>query len=43
VLAAALAEGKLHIHIGTSYPLARAAEALAEALKGSSAAIVLEP
>jgi NADPH:quinone reductase-like Zn-dependent oxidoreductase len=43
-LAASLAEEKLHIDIAASYPLARAAEALAHALKGAGgAAIVLEP
>ena len=43
MLAASLAEGKLHIDIRASYPLTRAAEALAQAIKGSSGAIVLEP
>src|SRR5437660_6732414 len=41
-LAASLAEGKLHIDIRASYPLTRAAEALARASKGSGA-VVLEP
>ena len=43
LLAASLAEGKLHIDIGATYPLTRAAEALAQATKGSGSAIVLEP
>jgi NADPH:quinone reductase-like Zn-dependent oxidoreductase len=43
LLAASLAEGKLHIDVRASYPLTRAAEALAQALEGSSGAIVLEP
>jgi NADPH:quinone reductase-like Zn-dependent oxidoreductase len=43
LLAASLAEGKLHIDIRASYPLTRAAEALAEATKGSGGAVVLEP
>jgi NADPH:quinone reductase-like Zn-dependent oxidoreductase len=42
LLAASLAEGKLHIDIGASYPLKGAAEALAQAIKGSGSAIVLE-
>ena len=42
-LAASLAEGRLHIDIGATYPLTRAAEALAQAIKGSGSAIVLEP
>ena len=42
-LAASLAEGKLHIDIRATYPLTRAAEALAQATKGSGSAIVLEP
>jgi NADPH:quinone reductase-like Zn-dependent oxidoreductase len=42
--AASLAENKLHVEIAASYPLARAAEALAHALKGAGgAAVVLEP
>jgi NADPH2:quinone reductase len=43
LLAASLAEGNLHIDIGATYPLTRAAEALAQASKGSGNAIVLEP
>ena len=43
LLAASLAEGKLHIDIRATYPLTRAAEALAQAIKGSGSAIVLEP
>jgi NADPH:quinone reductase-like Zn-dependent oxidoreductase len=44
LLAAALAEGKLHVDIGASYPLTRAAGALAQALKGGGgAAVVVEP
>jgi NADPH:quinone reductase-like Zn-dependent oxidoreductase len=42
LLAASLAEGKLHIDIRASYPLTRAAEGLAQATKGSGA-VVLEP
>ena len=42
-LAASLAEGKLHIDIRATYPLTRAAEALAQANKGSGGAVVLEP
>src|SRR4051812_42571044 len=42
-LAASFAEGKLHIDIAATYPLTRAAEALAQAIKGSSGAIVLDP
>ena len=42
LLAASLGEGKLHIDIGASYPLKGAAEALAQAIKGSGSAIVLE-
>ena len=42
-LAASLAEGKLHIDIRATYPLTRAAEALAQATKGSGGAVVLEP
>ena len=42
--AASLAENKLHVEIAASYPLARAGEALAQALKGTGgAAVVLEP
>ena len=43
LLAASLAKGKLHIDIRATYPLTRAAEALAQATKGSGGAIVLEP
>ena len=44
LLAASLAEGKLHIDIGASYPLTRAADALAHATRGSGGgAVVLEP
>src|SRR3954468_14614294 len=43
LLASSLAEGKLHIEVGATYPLTRAAEALAQAIKGSGSAIVLEP
>ena len=43
MLAASLAEGKLHIDIRATYPLTRAPEALAQATKGSGSAIVLEP
>jgi len=43
LLAASLAEGKLHIDIRATYPLTRAAEALAQAINGSGSAIVLEP
>jgi len=43
LLAGSLAEGKLHIDIRASYPLARAAEALAQATKGGGDAVVLEP
>src|SRR2546421_4418235 len=42
LLAASLAEGKLHIDIRATYPLTRAAEALAHAT-GSGGAVVLEP
>jgi NADPH:quinone reductase-like Zn-dependent oxidoreductase len=42
LLAASLAEGKLHIDIRATYPLTRAAEALAQAT-GSGGAVVLEP
>src|SRR3954452_23335511 len=41
-LAASLAEGNLHIDIAATYPLTRAAEALAQAIRGSSGAIVLD-
>src|SRR5438874_700006 len=43
LLAASLAEGKLHIDIRASYPLTRAAEGLAQATTGSGGAVVLEP
>ena len=43
LLAGSLAEGKLHVDIRATYPLTRAAEALAQAIKGSGSAIVLEP
>ncbi|MFL5887261.1 MAG: NADP-dependent oxidoreductase [Thermoleophilaceae bacterium] len=42
-LAASLAEGTLHIDIRATYPLERAAEALAQATNGSGGAVVLEP
>ena len=43
-LAGSLAEGQLHVDAGASYPLARAAEALAHATAGAGgAAVVLEP
>jgi NADPH:quinone reductase-like Zn-dependent oxidoreductase len=42
-LATSLAEGKLHIDIRAAYQLTRAAEALAQATKGSGGAVVLEP
>jgi len=42
-LAASLAAGRLHVDIRASYPLTRAAEALADSTKGSSGAVVLEP
>jgi NADPH:quinone reductase-like Zn-dependent oxidoreductase len=43
-LAVYLAEGELHVDIGASYPLARAAEGLAQATKGAGgAAVVLAP
>jgi NADPH:quinone reductase-like Zn-dependent oxidoreductase len=43
-LAVSLAEGKLHVDIGASYPLARAAEGLAQVTKGAGgAAVVLTP
>jgi NADPH:quinone reductase-like Zn-dependent oxidoreductase len=42
-LATSLAAGKLHIDIRATYPLTRAAEALAQANKGSGGAVVLEP
>jgi NADPH:quinone reductase-like Zn-dependent oxidoreductase len=44
LLAVALADGKLHLDVGASYPLAGAAEALALANRGAGgAALVLEP
>src|SRR3954454_19183885 len=43
LLAASLADGKLHIDIGASYPLTGAAEGLARATKGARGAVVLEP
>jgi NADPH:quinone reductase-like Zn-dependent oxidoreductase len=42
-LATSLAEGKLHIDVRAAYPLTRAAEAFAQASKGSGGAVVLEP
>jgi NADPH:quinone reductase-like Zn-dependent oxidoreductase len=43
LLATALAEGTLHVEVAASYPLERAAEALAHALRGAAGAVVLEP
>jgi NADPH:quinone reductase-like Zn-dependent oxidoreductase len=43
LLAASLADGQLRIDIGASYPLTRAAEALAHATKGARGSVVLEP
>jgi NADPH:quinone reductase-like Zn-dependent oxidoreductase len=43
LLAASLADGKLHVDIGASYPLTGAAEGLARATKGARGAVVLEP
>jgi NADPH:quinone reductase-like Zn-dependent oxidoreductase len=43
MLAAALADGKLHVDIDASYPLTGAAEGLARANKGARGAVVLEP
>jgi NADPH:quinone reductase-like Zn-dependent oxidoreductase len=43
LLAASLAEGTLHVEVGASYPLVRAAEALAHATGGAGGAVVLEP
>jgi NADPH:quinone reductase-like Zn-dependent oxidoreductase len=43
LLAAALAEGTLHIEVAASYSLEQAAEALAHALRGAAGAVVLEP
>jgi NADPH:quinone reductase-like Zn-dependent oxidoreductase len=43
-LAASLADGQLHVDIHASYPLARAADGLARAIKGAAGgAVVLEP
>jgi NADPH:quinone reductase-like Zn-dependent oxidoreductase len=43
-LASFLGDGKLHVDIAASYPLTRAAEGLAHAIKGAGgAAVVLEP
>jgi NADPH:quinone reductase-like Zn-dependent oxidoreductase len=43
-LAVCLAEGKLQVDVGASYPLSRAAEGLARATKGAGgAAVVIEP
>ena len=43
-LGALVADGRLHVDINASYPLARAAEALARALQGAGGgAVVLEP
>jgi NADPH:quinone reductase-like Zn-dependent oxidoreductase len=43
LLAASLADGRLRIDIGASYPLTKAAEALAHATKGAHGSVVLEP
>jgi NADPH:quinone reductase-like Zn-dependent oxidoreductase len=43
MLAASLADGKLHVDTGASYPLTGAAEALARASNGVRGAVVLEP
>jgi NADPH:quinone reductase-like Zn-dependent oxidoreductase len=43
LLASAIVEGTLHIEVASSYPLERAAEALAHALRGAAGAVVLEP
>ncbi len=43
LLAASLAKDKLHVEIGGSFPLTRAAEALAQAAIGAGGAVVLEP
>jgi NADPH:quinone reductase-like Zn-dependent oxidoreductase len=43
VLAAALAQGTLHVDIGASYPLTEAAQALARTATGVRGAVVLEP
>jgi NADPH:quinone reductase-like Zn-dependent oxidoreductase len=43
-LAALLAEGRLSVGVGASYPLSRAAEALARAMNAAGGAgVVLEP
>ena len=42
LLAASLADGRLRIDIGASYPLTKAAEALAHATKGAHGSVVLE-
>jgi NADPH:quinone reductase-like Zn-dependent oxidoreductase len=43
-LAASLADGTLHLDVHASYPLARAAEALAQAARGArGGAVVIEP
>lgn len=43
LLAPSLAKDKLHVDIGGSFPLTRAAEALAQAARGAGGAVVLEP
>jgi NADPH:quinone reductase-like Zn-dependent oxidoreductase len=44
LLAASLADGKLHVDVHASYPLARASQALAQATKGAGGgAVVIEP
>jgi NADPH:quinone reductase-like Zn-dependent oxidoreductase len=43
LLAASLAKDMLHVEIGGSFPLTRAAEALAQAAIGAGGAVVLEP
>jgi NADPH:quinone reductase-like Zn-dependent oxidoreductase len=43
LLSASLADGRLRIDIDASYPLTRAAEALAHATKGARGSVVLEP
>jgi NADPH:quinone reductase-like Zn-dependent oxidoreductase len=43
-LALLLADGRLHVGVGASYPLSRAAQGLAQAMTGAAgAAVVLEP
>jgi NADPH:quinone reductase-like Zn-dependent oxidoreductase len=42
MLAGLLGDGRLHVEIDASYPLANAAEALARAIKGARGAVVLE-